>query len=61
MAETTSSDTDRRQYAKSIALPPHDVFKNLHNVKRFAVDIGKLFNDFSCAFKDKNKTRPLIS
>lgn len=27
-------------YAKSIDLPPLDVFKNLHTVKRFAVDIG---------------------
>ena len=29
------------QHPKSIELPPHDVFKNLHNVKRFAVDIGQ--------------------
>ena len=29
-----------RSYAKSIDLPPLEVFKNMHTVKRFAVDIG---------------------
>ena len=32
-------------YAESIELPAEERIKNLHNAKKFAVDIGMLFGD----------------
>ena len=29
-------------YARSIELPAEEIFRNLHNAKRFAIDIGEL-------------------
>lgn len=39
MAENTYALSDQ-DYARSIELPPHDIFMNLLNAKRFAIDIG---------------------
>ena len=32
-------------YARSIELPAEEIFRNLHNAKRFAIDIGELSSD----------------
>ena len=33
-------------YARSIELPAEEIFRNLHNAKRFAIDIGDLSSDY---------------
>lgn len=34
------SSTSRHTMDKSITLPPDEIFRNLENAKRFAIDIG---------------------
>lgn len=48
MSEDDSLDADYDKengpscsYARSIELPAEEIFRNLHNAKRFAIDIGK--------------------
>ena len=48
--ESLENDFDKENcpshsYAKSIELPAEEIFKNLHNAKKFAIDIGMLFKD----------------
>lgn len=49
MNEENSIDADydkdngpNSSYARSIELPAEEIFRNLHNAKRFAIDIGML-------------------
>ena len=39
-----------KSYAKSIDLPPEQIFRNLKNAKRFALDIGNNNDFFSMSF-----------
>lgn len=42
-----------RNYAKSIDLPKEQMFRNLKNAKRFAIDIGKFMYIFVFLLKKK--------
>ena len=44
--DSIDSDFDKEggtsgAYARSIELPAEEIFRNLHNAKRFAIDIGE--------------------
>lgn len=40
MATDGGSDSGSHSMDKSITLPPDEIFRNLENAKRFAIDIG---------------------
>ena len=41
-AEFDKDNCPSSAYARSIELPAEEIFRNLHNAKRFAIDIGDL-------------------
>lgn len=43
-AESERVDRSSHSMDKSITLPPNEIFRNLENAKRFAIDIGNVIH-----------------